>query len=433
MSRWSLAAVEKAAPDQASLAAARRLAVSGPWSETGSTETLVWGKCQGSGRTPYQVSVDLSGPAFRCSCPSRKFPCKHALALLLLWVRGDGAVADLPRPAEFADAWAAERSARAASSSSVAKAAPDPEARAKRAAERMATMSSGMEEFALWLADLVRGGTAAARRQPWAWWDTAAARLVDAQLPGLAERVRQMAAEVNRRADWAEHLLAEVGRWWTAVAAWRRWDDLDADSRADLRTYVGWAMATDDVRAGDRAEGIWQVLGAHRSYDGRLQQQRTWLRHEDTGDLVQVLDFSAGMQPLPVPQLVGTRLEVAMARYPGRGARRALFAEDPVPAGTVANLPGATDVTGALSRLAQLWTENPWAGRAPVVLRAAVASTPDGHRVVDEDGCALPVLSESPWTLLALTGGHPVDVFGEIEEDGFRPLSTVYADGLVPV
>jgi uncharacterized Zn finger protein len=27
------------------------------------------------------VSVDLSGPAFRCTCPSRKFPCKHGLAL----------------------------------------------------------------------------------------------------------------------------------------------------------------------------------------------------------------------------------------------------------------------------------------------------------------------------------------------------------------
>ena len=63
MPRWNLAAVEKAAPDAGSLAAARKLARPGPWSETGSSDTLVWGKCQGSGKTPYQVSIDLMAAA----------------------------------------------------------------------------------------------------------------------------------------------------------------------------------------------------------------------------------------------------------------------------------------------------------------------------------------------------------------------------------
>src|SRR3954469_21788667 len=120
MTRWSLGAVEKVAPDAASLAAARRLAAPGPWSDTGSTDTLVWGKCQGSGKDPYQVSVDLTGPAYRCSCPSRKFPCKHALALLLLWVRSDGAIADAAEAAGFADAWAAERASRSAAAAAKA-------------------------------------------------------------------------------------------------------------------------------------------------------------------------------------------------------------------------------------------------------------------------------------------------------------------------
>ncbi|NUO34795.1 MAG: SWIM zinc finger family protein, partial [Dermatophilaceae bacterium] len=111
--RWTAAQVAGLAPDASSLAAARRLARPGPWSDTGSTDVLVWGKCQGSGKTPYQVSVDLVGPAFRCSCPSRKLPCKHGLALLLLWVDGSGSVADAAEAAAFAQEWAPERSARA--------------------------------------------------------------------------------------------------------------------------------------------------------------------------------------------------------------------------------------------------------------------------------------------------------------------------------
>src|SRR4051794_40793796 len=173
MPRWNLAAVEKAAPDAASLTAARRLMGPGPWSGTGSTETLVWGKCQGSGKTPYQVSIDLGGPAYRCSCPSRKFPCKHALALLLLWVRGGGSVADVERPPDFAGDWAAQRAEQAARPARSTGPA-DPEARAKRQAERVATMTAGMADFGVWLADVVRGGTVQARRQPWSWWDAAA-------------------------------------------------------------------------------------------------------------------------------------------------------------------------------------------------------------------------------------------------------------------
>ena len=112
MPRWTEAQVTKLAPDDSSVTAARRLTNPALWSDTGSTEILVWGKCQGSGKSPYQVSVDLAGPAFRCSCPSRKFPCKHALALLLLWVRGGGAVADAEQAAAFAQEWADGRAER---------------------------------------------------------------------------------------------------------------------------------------------------------------------------------------------------------------------------------------------------------------------------------------------------------------------------------
>ena len=88
VTRWSREQVIAAAPDASSVSAAQKLARPGPWSQAGANDLLVWGQCQGSGKNPYQVSVDLAEPAYRCSCPSRKFPCKHALALLLLWADG---------------------------------------------------------------------------------------------------------------------------------------------------------------------------------------------------------------------------------------------------------------------------------------------------------------------------------------------------------
>src|SRR5690606_25108396 len=95
--QWSENQVTALAPDTSSLTAARKLA--GKWSGTGWCGTTLWGLCKGSGRTPYQTIVDLSGPAFRCSCPSRKFPCKHALSLLLLW--SGGTVEETGETADF--------------------------------------------------------------------------------------------------------------------------------------------------------------------------------------------------------------------------------------------------------------------------------------------------------------------------------------------
>src|SRR4029079_18195899 len=74
-----------AAPDSTSQTAGRRLARPGPWSAIGMSDGLVWGDCQGSGKTPYRVTVDTGARRYQCHCPSRQFPCKHAIGLLFLW------------------------------------------------------------------------------------------------------------------------------------------------------------------------------------------------------------------------------------------------------------------------------------------------------------------------------------------------------------
>src|SRR5262245_22781012 len=50
--------------------------------------TLIFGECAGSGKTPYQVSCDFSRETttYRCTCPSRQFPCKHSLGLMYAYV-----------------------------------------------------------------------------------------------------------------------------------------------------------------------------------------------------------------------------------------------------------------------------------------------------------------------------------------------------------
>lgn len=152
-------AVLALAPDEASIKAARGLMAPAKWPLLGADEHAIWGECQGSGSKPYQVQVDRCGPAFKCSCPSRKFPCKHGLALMLL-------VGQQPCSNSVPPVWVTEwldsrrqRSEKTATRPQ-APSGPDPAAQARRDAQREQRMQAGLQELQTWLCDQLRQGLA---------------------------------------------------------------------------------------------------------------------------------------------------------------------------------------------------------------------------------------------------------------------------------
>ncbi len=83
---WTISGIELLAPDGKSMTAARELLRGTPFPQV---ETTLdgwgwWALCRGL-NDMYRVTVRLGDGGFRCecNCPSRKYPCKHALALLL--------------------------------------------------------------------------------------------------------------------------------------------------------------------------------------------------------------------------------------------------------------------------------------------------------------------------------------------------------------
>ena len=68
----------------------------------------------------------------------------------------------------------------------------DPAAAAKRAAARAERVARGLDELDQWLCDQIRGGIAGLNKAGYAHFDTVAARMVDAQAPGLAGMLRSI-------------------------------------------------------------------------------------------------------------------------------------------------------------------------------------------------------------------------------------------------
>src|SRR5262245_5484426 len=114
--------VRTLAPDASAARSGEALGTPKRWTDAGRSKGAAWGLCQGSGSTPDQVAVDLAGPAYKCSCPSRKIPCKHALGLLFLIADGG---APTVTPPDWAQSWLDGRASRAAAVATRAASAPD--------------------------------------------------------------------------------------------------------------------------------------------------------------------------------------------------------------------------------------------------------------------------------------------------------------------
>ncbi|MFH7594203.1 SWIM zinc finger family protein [Streptomyces racemochromogenes] len=416
------------APDEASGRAGAKLGEAGPWSQTGgSASGVVWGLCKGSGATPYRTVVDLSGPAYMCSCPSRKSPCKHALGLLLLW-----SAQGLGEPATAPD-WAADRLAERAAKAARPAAGPvDAEAARKRAERRAERVGAGVTELERRLVDLLRGGIAGQGQAGYAPWEETAARMVDAQAPGLASRVRELGTIPGCGPGWPARMLEEFALLHLLDRAWLGVSGLPEPLAATVRTRVGLPSSAEGEAVRDR----WLVLARYDSVspDGRLTTRRTWLSGLEGGRPALVLDFGPPGRAPGTALPVGLVLEAEIRFRPGTAGLRADLGDRTAAAAADTRVPAGVSTGEALDAYGAALREDPWLDSWPVVLGPVIpvpGDGPDGSwQLADADGaCALPVVSgggrsrSALWRLAALSGGGPVTVFGECGHRGFTPLT----------
>jgi hypothetical protein len=406
---------EQLAPDAAALKAAQGVAKPGKWQNLGHSERFLWGECQGSGSNPYQVRVDLEDGASKCSCPSRKLPCKHAVGLLILFAGGSVATA---APPGFVEEWQSGRVKRAEAKAARAAAPekpPDLQAQARRVEKRESRIDSGLEQLDAWLADLIAQGLAAARTQPPQYWEQMGARLVDAQAPGLARRVRELGNVIVSGADWQSDLLAGLARLQLLIDAYRKLDRLPPGLAAEVRSLVGWSQPQDALLEREGVSAQWQVLGHRQSADEQVRTQFTWLAALDTGRMAMLLDFAVGSQPFAAHFLTGQVAQAELVFFDGEPPLRALVKQRATSGAIQPSLPGALDVAGLQERYASLLASNPWLENWPVVL-GPVVPVRHGDQLQFVDAQGRHVLARSglkhAWHFEALAGGGVLTVFG---------------------
>lgn len=445
MATWTTEQILALAPDAASAKSGKDLSSVRKWVAAHRDDALggagaLWGECQGSGKDPYRTQIDLAEPAFKCSCPSRKFPCKHGLGLFLLFAQNEAAFTAAEAPA-WVKEWFESRATRAQKQAEKAEAkkeeVPDPKAQEKRIAAREKKVAGGVAELELWLRDLVRRGLANIAGNGPQFYEGMAARLVDAQAPGLARMVRELSGVALTGEGWQSRLIERLAKLHLLIEAFKRLETLPGATQADVRSLIGWTQNQDELMAREGERDEWLVLGRRVEEDERLRTARTWLWGRKSSSPALVLDFAPAGRSLELALAPGLFYDAELVFYPGAAPQRAVVKKRLATTKPALEWPGYASCANALEACATLKTRNPWMERFALPLQQVVPQR-DGEKwfICDTRQTRLPLsprfcAGEDIWKLLAHSGGRPLGLFGEWDGEGFWPLSLQGRSGLV--
>lgn len=417
------------APDAQVASAGKKLGIAKPWGNIGTSSRAIWGECKGSGAKPYQIRVDLSDYAAKCSCPSHKFPCKHAIGLLTL-VASQPTLAVAGSEPDWVTDWLNKRSENVQKKQERAQAPVevDQAAQQKRQEKRAGRIDEGLAALEVWLLDIMRRGLAQIAAEGPSFWEKQAARLVDAQAPGLATRLRVLGEEVGVNEDWPALTLDGLGQIALILKAWQRREHLSPELRRELETQIGITAREDEViKQGEMLQDEWQIVAQEHEELERLRIRRTWLLGRDTRRYAMLLHTSVNKQAYTENFVPGTSFRAALRYWPGSYPMRALL-EGNVEAGVYPDAFWHTEtLEGFLNRQADALAANPWLQRLPLVLGGVQPVQQNGNWwVVDAEGKGLPVRSGSVarlWTWAAHCGGQPASIAGEWHAGAFSPVA----------
>ncbi|MBE7170693.1 MAG: SWIM zinc finger family protein [Williamsia sp.] len=410
------------APDEASRKAGLGLAGAAKWVSRGVNDRALWGECQGSGSKPYQTQVDLSTTSFKCSCPSRKFPCKHGLGLLLLYARQSSQFKDHEMPPWVAE-WIQKREKGEQKATAPDKKV-DEAAQQKRGENREKKVGAGIEELLRWIKDIVRGGFMQLPDKQPAFWEGMAKRMVDAQAGGLATLVKQL-GETNFFADgWQTGCIEQLLSIYLIAHAYKNREGLSAALQQDVRALIGFTQNQENLKEATGITDTWLVLGKQVVQEEQLTVERYWLYGTQTAKSALVLQFLVRAQGAVLSLTPGMFIEAELVYYPSAVPLRALIKKHASarPVSLQGMMPAWRELRKQEVETKALF---PFLQARPCVVEQL---TPVWHKerwwLLDKNNELMEIAAPfAPiWKLAAISGGKPLDTALVGRDNQYEPI-----------
>jgi hypothetical protein len=328
----------------------------------------------------------------------------------------------------WTEEWLTKRSEKPAAKPQTER-APDPQAAAKRQEKRWSNILQGIDECEAFLLDAVSQGLLAMHSTR--SWDQMAARMVDAQAPGIARRLKRVGSMIGVGSDWGERAAAELGTLTLAIEAARRIESLPLELQWDAKAALGIPVREDELPIEGDVADMWSVLGQSVEVEDRITTFRSWLYGMGTGKWAMHLAFSVAGQAPGLRLIPGQSFAGIGRFYPSAWPLRASFSEM---SACEFKMPRGWTWEHSNERLTDALSKSPWIESLPVLISdARLGRAGDMWYAIDESDGAFPMSDHAAkrWLLLALTGNGPASLFGEWDGRRFSLLSSCAEWGFI--
>lgn len=411
------------APDESSRKAGRDLSTPSKWVSKGCNENALWGEFQGSGSKPYQTQIDLSTLSFKCTCPSRKFPCKHGLGLLLLNAKNKTAFTDNTPPA-WVKEWLEKRTEKAEKKAEQKDKPLDEAAQAKRSQAREQLVETGIDEMLLWMKDLIRNGIINIPEKGTSHFDAVAKRMNDAKAPGLAGMIKSL-SNINYYKDgWQQLFLDQIVRIYLVIVGYRNKEKINPLLYEDIKAAIGFTQNQEELKATSGIKDHWLVIGKQTSEEDNITTEKNWLYGVHTQQYALVLQFSFRGQGITFSLTPGMLIEAELVFYPSIQPLRAII-KDYTQINKKPKIVGFDGWQSVVEKQATISAELPFFSERPYIVQQLTPIN-KGNKWWLKDTADLfmpmPDSFSNQFQLLAIGGGKPLDMIVKGRESIFEPI-----------
>jgi hypothetical protein len=219
-----------------------------------------------------------------------------------------------------------------------------------------------------------------------------------------------------------------MGRLYLLARAYRNLPVLPERVQQDVRALLGWTVNQEElVTSSSGVQDDWLVLASLTSQDEKtgLLAREDWLWGRTSRRPALILSFAPRGQPLDSSLAPGLVLCGEMVYFPGAYPIRAVVKEKHAAYSTFVPS-GYHNLSDFYNEYAAALGNNPWLEVFPAVLEEVVPQRAEPAWLLrDQQNKAVTLAAQftARWELLALSGGHPLVVFGLWDGFSFLPLS----------
>ena len=411
MVTWTEEQILGLAPDTFTIRAARGLANPEKWEMLGRNEQGAWGQLPNvRKKPPTQVMLLFEDMSLWCTCQATKAPCNHGLALMLMLATQS----DIVEPDSPPNWFIAKQTRHQQQSQRKSK--PEP--------HNLELLRSGMNALELWLKDMIRNGLADLPDRPQKYWSDMADRMIDAEAPLIAHKLKSLAKVPVKQKNWPEQYLQELGKLYLFAQGFKHWDQQQPETQADLKTAVGWLPTTPSKQ---HITDDWLVLGHGQEIFGRLRRKLIWLWGINTNRAITLMQpINPGEQTVyhyPTGLVLQGAIQLANGNWPTYGLSTAPLK---IKKCKQKNPFGYASIRDAFQVYTNAKAVVPWLNAFPMLInRVKPLRIEGGWHFIDETGTILPFVDTVlyGWHLEAFSNGRFLPIFGIWNGTAFTPIS----------